>query len=367
MGIQGLLPFLKKIHKPMNISQFKGCTVAIDAYCWLHKGAFSCADKLALGEKTEMYVYYCMKYVDYLLKADIKPILVFDGCHLPSKKDVEKSRRERRELYRKKAAEYLRAGQRAEARDCLQKCIDITPQMALELMNTCRNKGVDCIVAPYEADAQLAYLNKTGIAQVIITEDSDLLLFGCDKVMFKMDFHGNGMLIEQKDLNQVLEINQGFYTFDKFRQMCVLSGCDYLPSLPGIGLATACKVFKKTRLTDMRMLLKKLSSYLKKNVVVTDDYIDKFIQAENTFLYQLCFDPIKRRLVPLNPYEPDVDQNNIKYAGSYCSDERALEIALGNIDIYTGGTIHDYNPDTFQVCDFFIIHILYIFSKNHNN
>ena len=56
MGIQGLLPFLKKIHTPVNVSQFHGCTVAIDAYCWLHKGAFSCADKLALGEKTEQWV-----------------------------------------------------------------------------------------------------------------------------------------------------------------------------------------------------------------------------------------------------------------------------------------------------------------------
>ncbi len=41
---------------------------------------------------------------------------------------------------------------------------------------------MDCIVAPYEADAQLAYLSKTGIAQVIITEDSDLILFGCERV-----------------------------------------------------------------------------------------------------------------------------------------------------------------------------------------
>lgn len=53
MGINGLLPFLKKIHSPVNISQFAGCTVAIDAYCWLHKGAFSCAEKLALGEPTD--------------------------------------------------------------------------------------------------------------------------------------------------------------------------------------------------------------------------------------------------------------------------------------------------------------------------
>ena len=37
-------------------------------------------------------------------------------------------------------------------------------------------------MAPYEADAQLAYLNRSGIAQLIITEDSDLVLFGCDRV-----------------------------------------------------------------------------------------------------------------------------------------------------------------------------------------
>lgn len=48
-----------------------------------------------------------------------------------------------------------------------------------------RTHGVDCIVAPYEADAQLAYLNKAGLVQAIITEDSDLLAFGCKKVRKK--------------------------------------------------------------------------------------------------------------------------------------------------------------------------------------
>ena len=52
MGIQGLLPFLKKCTRPANLSEFKGKTVAVDAYCWLHKGAFSCADKLVKGEPT---------------------------------------------------------------------------------------------------------------------------------------------------------------------------------------------------------------------------------------------------------------------------------------------------------------------------
>ncbi|XP_052275253.1 exonuclease 1-like isoform X2 [Dreissena polymorpha] len=347
MGIQGLLPFLKKIHQPVNVSQFAGCTVAIDAYCWLHKGAFSCAEKLALGEKTDQYVYYCMKFINYLLSKNIKPVMVFDGGHLPSKKSVEKARREKRDLNRKKAAQFLREGKRAEARECLQRCIDISPEMALELMNACRDRGVDCIVAPYEADAQLAYLNKIGIAQVIITEDSDLLLFGCEKVLFKMDHSGNGVLIEQRRLNEVLEIQTDTYTFDKFRYLCILSGCDYLASLSGIGLAKANKVFKIARQSDIEQLLKKLSTYLKSNITVPQEYIDGFVAANNTFLYQLVFDPLKRKLVPLTPYAPDVDPSCLHYAGAYMSDNRALQVALGNINIYTGDKFADFDPDTF--------------------
>ena len=57
--------------------------------------------------------------------------------------------------------------------------------MRFFVLQACRAIGVDCIVAPYEADAQLAYLNKIGVADVIITEDSDLILFGCEKVIFQ--------------------------------------------------------------------------------------------------------------------------------------------------------------------------------------
>lgn len=39
------------------------------------------------------------------------------------------------------------------------------------------------IVAPYEADAQLAYLVKEGLADFVITEDSDLLAFGVSQVL----------------------------------------------------------------------------------------------------------------------------------------------------------------------------------------
>ena len=57
MGIQGLLQFLKDASEPVHVKKYRGQTVAVDTYCWLHKGAFSCAEKLAKGEPTDQYVY----------------------------------------------------------------------------------------------------------------------------------------------------------------------------------------------------------------------------------------------------------------------------------------------------------------------
>ena len=37
----------------------------------------------------------------------------------------------------------------------------------------------------------------------------------------------------------------------RFRRMCILSGCDYLPSLPGIGLVKAFKFFSRSTDTDL--------------------------------------------------------------------------------------------------------------------
>ncbi|XP_069090380.1 exonuclease 1 [Pleurodeles waltl] len=347
MGIQGLLQFLKEASEPIHVKKYKGQTVAVDTYCWIHKGAFACAEKLAKGEPTDQYVAFCMKFVDMLLGCGIKPILVFDGCTLPSKKEVEKSRRERRQLNLQKGKQLLREGKLSEARECFTRCVNVTPAMALEVIKAARTHGVDCIVAPYEADAQLAYLNKTGIAQAIITEDSDLLAFGCKKVILKMDKFGNGLEIDQARLGMCKQLGDVF-TEEKFRYMCILSGCDYLSSLHGIGLAKACKLLKIANNPDITKIIKKIGQYLKMNITVPDDYITGFIRANNTFLYQLVFDPLNRKLVPLNPYADGIDPEILSYAGQNIGDQAAFQIAIGNKDINTMEQIHNYNPDTLQ-------------------
>lgn len=345
MGIQGLLQFIKEASEPIHVRKYKGQVVAVDTYCWLHKGAIACAEKLAKGEPTDKYVGFCMKFVNMLLTHGIKPILVFDGCTLPSKKEVEKSRRERRQSNLLKGKQLLREGKVSEARECFTRSVNITHAMAHKVIKAARSQGVDCLVAPYEADAQLAYLNKAGIVQAIITEDSDLLAFGCEKVILKMDQFGNGLEIDQARLGMCRQLGDVF-TEEKFRYMCILSGCDYLPSLRGIGLAKACKVLRLANNPDIVKIIKKIGHYLKMNITVPEDYIQGFIRANNTFLYQLVFDPIRRKLIPLNAYEDDIDPETLSYAGRYVDDSVALQIALGNKDINTFEQIDDYNPDT---------------------
>uniref|UniRef100_A0A8C8S6X2 Exonuclease 1 n=1 Tax=Pelusios castaneus TaxID=367368 RepID=A0A8C8S6X2_9SAUR len=347
MGIHGLLQFIREAAEPRHVGQYRGQAVAVDTYCWLHKGAYACAEKLARGEPTDQYVIFCMKLVDMLLSFGIKPILVFDGCTLPSKKEVEKARREKRQASLLKGKQLLREGKFSEARDCFGRSVNVTHAMAHEVIKAARAKGVDCVVAPYEADAQLAYLNKTGIVQAIITEDSDLLAFGCKRVFLKIDKFGNGLEIDQARLGKCKQLGDVF-TEEKFRYMCILSGCDYLPSLYGIGLAKACKLLKLASNPDIIKVIKKIGQYLKMNITVSEEYIEGFIRANNTFLYQLVFDPVTRKLVPLNAYDDNVDPETLVYAGRHIGDETAFQIALGNKDIDTLEQIDYYNPEASQ-------------------
>lgn len=72
-------------------------------------------------------------------------------------------------------------------------------------------------------------------------------------------------------------------------------------------------------ITYMFQALKELPSILNLTITSTDMehyYIKGFVQAYDTFLYQLIFDPSDRKLKPLSPYPDDFDKN-LHYAGPY--------------------------------------------------
>lgn len=66
-----------------------------------------------------------------------------------------------------------------------------------------------------------------------------------------MDLNGSGTLVESNKLHICMNLRPDVYTFDKFRYMCIISGCDYLESLPGIGLKKALKFITLTADTNI--------------------------------------------------------------------------------------------------------------------
>lgn len=54
--------------------------------------------------------------------------------------------------------------------------------ITIALLQVLKQEKVDYIVAPYEADAQMAFLSMNKLVDAVITEDSDLIPFGCSTV-----------------------------------------------------------------------------------------------------------------------------------------------------------------------------------------
>lgn len=67
----------------------------------------------------------------------------------------------------------------------LSRCITIDQKAIALTMNLLISKGIDFVVAPYEADCQIAKLQKLNIIDAAITEDSDLVIYGV-KVILKL-------------------------------------------------------------------------------------------------------------------------------------------------------------------------------------
>ncbi|KAJ1426192.1 XPG/Rad2 endonuclease [Sesbania bispinosa] len=281
MGIQGLLPQLKSIMVPFHIKDLNGCSVAVDTYSWLHKGALSCSTELCKGMPTSRHIEYCMHRVNLLRHYGVKPILVFDGGLLPMKSEQENKRARVRKDNFARAVEHESDGNSAAAYECYQKAVDISPLIARELIQVLKQENVQYIVAPYEADAQMTFLAISRQVDAVITEDSDLIPFGCPRIIFKMDKFGQGVQFQYSMLQKNKELSFEGFNRQMLLEMCILSGCDYLQSLPGMGLKKAHASIKRFKSYD------KVLKHLRYNgVSVPPFYEESFRKAILTFQYQ---------------------------------------------------------------------------------
>ncbi|KAL6240120.1 hypothetical protein BDW75DRAFT_197014 [Aspergillus navahoensis] len=336
MGIKGLHGLLKSIQKPCHLKKFRGQTLGVDAYGWLHRGTVACAVDLVLDRPTTKHIDFVLSRVRMLLYFGVKPYLVFDGDNLPSKSGTELDRQQRRHESKALGMELYRKGRTTEAYQELQKAVDVTPLMARQLIEELKKLDIQYVVAPYEADAQLVYLEKHGFIDGIISEDSDLLVFGAKRLLSKLDQHGELIEINRADFTACREVSFVGWTDADFRRMCILSGCDYLPNIARVGLKTAYRSIRKYKNVEKALRMLQFEGPYH----VPADYLQSFMQAEQTFLYQRVFCPKAGKLVPLTSPDNDVNLDELPFIGADMDSETAVGVANGDLDPTSKEPLH---------------------------
>ncbi len=232
MGVPGLLQVLKPLVTASHISNFANRKVAVDGYSWLHKALYGCCVDICNGNETDGWIRYCLSFIDILLDNNMQVTMVFDGDTLPAKSKTELERSESRSANLAKARTLAAAGDSKLARNYYARAVDVTPQMASELIFVIRHTrpSVNCIVAPYEADAQLSYLCHIGRVDCVISEDSDNIPYGCDQVIFKLEKDGSCQTLVLRDIfvNPIDKFDLTSFNQDMIIIMCIIAGCDYL-------------------------------------------------------------------------------------------------------------------------------------------
>lgn len=270
-----------------------------------------------------------------LIHFGVIPYIVFDGDYLPGKAATEVDRAKRREESKRRGLELYRLNKPSQAHLELQKAVDVTPDMARQLIDELKKIGVQYVVAPYEADAQLAYLERTGIIQGMLSEDSDLLVFGAKRLLTKLDQYGDCIEINRADFTACREISLVGWSDAEFRRMAILSGCDYLASINKMGLKTAYRYVRKYK--TIEKILQMLQFDGQYHVPI--DYLQAFYKAELTFLHQRVFCPVKNDVVMMTDLMSESQPDDFSFIGHEVEQQTAIGVARGDLDPMTKQTI----------------------------
>src|SRR4051794_22273065 len=175
MGIKNLLKFAKPACRRGHVREFYGDVLALDMSCLIYRGLYN-----------DDYLGYVKAYVERLTKLRCDLYLVFDG-KAPLAKKAELEARALTRVKRTIAndgnewrdLEFLATGIRvADSR--WAEGNKISPYMIDTIEETFASyPNVQIIHAPGESDPQLAYLARNKLVRAVVTDDSDLIVYGC--------------------------------------------------------------------------------------------------------------------------------------------------------------------------------------------
>lgn len=176
MGIKGLLKELRPLFRRCHVSELRGRYVGIDAFCWLHRGSYSCAMDLVLGRPTDKFLVFCKNMLSMLLHHGIKPLVVFDGPDKPKMKEATaNARKESRERSKMEGLKFLELGEVSKANEMFQRAVHISSEMVQKFMELLEQLAIPYVRAPYEGNC---------ILSIFFRFDFKYLCSGCSARLF---------------------------------------------------------------------------------------------------------------------------------------------------------------------------------------
>ena len=131
----------------------------------------------------------------------------------------------------------LRNQQKKDRRDA----DEVNQLMVVECQQLLRLFGLPYVTAPMEAEAQCAELVRLGLVDGIVTDDSDIFLFGGTRVYKNM--FNQGRVVEcflQSDLERDFNLDRG-----NFINLAHLLGSDYAEGVPHVGPVNALELLSE--------------------------------------------------------------------------------------------------------------------------
>ena len=254
MGIQNFFKVFGKSGTETTLKKLSGNTLAVDASMEIYKACLGIKDVGGLTDasgNSTVHINVIVQQLGVFKKNGIELVYVFDNVNTtPLKLQELKKRDERREKEIKKKESRINNGKILELADSKSDKIifKMTDEIVKDVQFILDCAGVPYITAPdgYEAEHLAAELTKRGLADYVLSSDSDVFMFGGSMIRkynktyteFKLD-----KILSDFGLTQQQLINIG-----------VALGCDFAQKRPGIGPKTVINPNKNESILDGSLL-----------------------------------------------------------------------------------------------------------------
>jgi flap endonuclease-1 len=255
MGVKGLFTIItthaNKSIETRHMSEYRGTTQALDASLILYKYCLArimTSNDNTIGGRNNCHLDTCLHKTSTMLKYGIMPMWIFDGKSPEIKLHTVNKRRKVREDAQGKLADPNISEE--DKLKYLKLATSLTKSNINDVKKLLDLLGITYIESTEEADAQCAELNINNVVDGVISEDWDLLLFGCEKLLKNFFNKTKVVEINVKILLQELNIN-----LEQLIDLSALLGNDYCPGLIGMKPVDTYNNFKACNY-DMDVFLK---------------------------------------------------------------------------------------------------------------